>query len=48
MVYGLKKNLKKKSRIISASKPEGSNLIDVVIFHLDEEFNLIENYCEKN
>tara|TARA_B000000532_G_scaffold165251_1_gene133393 strand:- start:35 stop:1123 length:1089 start_codon:yes stop_codon:yes gene_type:complete len=43
----IKENLKKKSRIISASKPEGSNLIDVVIFHLDEEFNLIEKIIAK-
>ena len=38
----IKENLKNKQRIISAAKPKGLNLIDVTIFHLDENSNLIE------
>ena len=38
----IKENLKNKQRIISAAKPNGLNLIDVTIFHLDENSNLIE------
>ena len=38
----IKENFNNKQRIISASKAEGYNLIDVTIFHLDKESNLIE------
>ncbi len=38
----IKENLKTKQRIISADKPEGLNLINVTIFHLDQNSNLIE------
>ena len=38
----IKENFNSKQRIISASKAEGYNLIDVQIFHLDEKSNLIE------
>ena len=43
----IKENLKKKQRIISAAKPEGFNLIDVTIFHLDKKSNLIEKIVSK-
>ena len=32
--------LKTKQRIISADKPEGFNLLNVTIFHLDQNSNL--------
>ena len=38
----IKEKLKSKQRIISASKPEGLKLIDVKIFHIDKNSNLIE------
>jgi len=38
----IKEKLKSKQRIISASKPEGFKLIDVKIFHIDKNSNLIE------
>ena len=38
----IKENLKTKQRIISAAKPDGFNLINVTIFHLDKKSNLIE------
>ena len=38
----IKEKLKLNQRIISASKPDGFNLIDVKIFHIDENSNLIE------
>ena len=38
----IKENFNSKQRIISASKAEGYNLIDVQIFHLNEKSNLIE------
>tara|TARA_X000001036_G_C20685614_1_gene807502 strand:- start:2032 stop:3120 length:1089 start_codon:yes stop_codon:yes gene_type:complete len=38
----IKENLKTKQRIISADKPEGFNLLNVTIFHLDQNSNLIE------
>ena len=44
----IKENLENKQRIISADKPEGVNLINVTIFHLDENSNLLEKiYSEK-
>ena len=38
----IKENLDNGSRIISATKPERENLLDVTITHLDDNFNLIE------
>ncbi len=38
----IKENLNSKQRIISAAKPSGFDLIDVKIFHLDNNSNLIE------
>ena len=38
----IKENLNSKQRIISAAKPSGFDLIDVKIFHLDKNSNLIE------
>ena len=38
----IKENLENKQRIISASKPNGFELIDVTIFHLDKKSNLLE------
>ena len=38
----IKEKLKSEQRIISASKPEGFKLIDVKIFHIDKNSNLIE------
>ena len=44
----IKENLKNKQRIIAASKPNGFNLIDVTIFHLDQNSNLLEKIVSKN
>ena len=38
----IKENTKNGSRIISASRPEDKNLIDVTIFHLDKNYRLEE------
>jgi lipopolysaccharide export system permease protein len=38
----IKENINNGHRIISAKKPEGYNLINVTIFHLDMKFKLIE------
>ena len=38
----IKENLLNKQRIIAAAKPEGFNILDVTIFHLDNKSNLIE------
>ena len=43
----IKENFNTMQRIISASKAEGYNLIDVTIFHLDNESNLIEKIISK-
>ncbi len=43
----IKESLNKGERIISAKKPEGMSLIDVTIFHLDEEYNLYEKIVSK-
>jgi len=44
----IKENLQSKQRIISAEKPDGFNLINVSIFHLDINSSLIEKiYSEK-
>jgi len=44
----IKENLESKQRIISASKPNGFNLEDVTIFHLDENSNLLEKIVSEN
>ena len=38
----IKENIEQKQRIITAKKPDGFELLDVVIFHLNENSNLIE------
>ncbi len=43
----IKENLSERQRIISALKPEGKNLIDVTIFHLNNESVLIEKIISK-
>tara|TARA_B100001121_G_scaffold292977_1_gene295145 strand:+ start:7460 stop:8548 length:1089 start_codon:yes stop_codon:yes gene_type:complete len=43
----IKENFEDKQRIISAGKPEGKNLVDVKIFHLDKDSNLIEKIVSK-
>ncbi len=43
----IKENLKDKQRIISAAKPNGMYLVDVTIFHLDENSNLIEKIASE-
>ena len=43
----IKENLDKGTRIISATKPEKENLIDVTIVHLDKDYNLIEKIISK-
>ena len=44
----IKENAKNNTmRIISATKPEGVNLIDVTIFHFDSDSNLIEKIISK-
>ena len=43
----IKENLPTKQRIISAAKPNGKNLVDLNIFHLDKNSNLIEKIVSK-
>ena len=43
----IKENLKNGFRIISADKPEGDNLINTTIFHLDNNSNLVEKITSK-
>ena len=43
----IKENLKDKQRIISALKPEGTNLVDVSIFHFDNDSNIVEKIISK-
>ena len=43
----IKENLDDKQRIITAKKPEGFNLLDVTIFHIDYKSNLIEKITSK-
>ena len=43
----IRENLENKFRIISATKPDGYNLIDVKIFHLNQEYDLIEKIISK-
>ena len=38
----IKENFEDQQRIITAAKPDGFNLIDVTIFHLDKKSNLLE------
>ena len=38
----IKENLKSKQRIITAARPDGKNLLDVTIFHINENSNLTE------
>ena len=44
----IKENLKDKQRIISALKPEGTNLVDVSIFHFDNDSNIVEKIISKS
>ncbi len=44
----IKENLKDTQRIISANRPDDVNLIDVTIFHLDNESNLMEKIISKS
>ena len=44
----IKENFQNKQRIISAEKPNGYNLIDVSIFHLDSKSNLIEKIVSQS
>ena len=43
----IREKLDDKQRIISAKKPSGNNLIDVSIFHIDEDSNLLEKFISK-
>ena len=43
----IKENLNNKDRIITATKPEGFNLIDVTIFHFDKNYVLNEKIFAK-
>ena len=43
----IKENIGEKTRIISATKPEKQNLIDVTIVHLDKNFNVVEKIMSK-
>lgn len=43
----IKENLESKQRIITATQPNGYNLIDVTIFHLDKNSNLLEKIISK-
>ena len=44
----IRENLESKFRIISAEKPEGYNLIDVKIFHLNKDYDLVEKIISKS
>ncbi len=44
----IKENFQDKQRIISAARPNGYNLIDVSIFHLDSKSNLIEKIVSQS
>jgi len=44
----IKENLELKQRIISATKPEKNNLLNVVIYHLNSDSSLIEKIIAKN
>ena len=43
----IKENIENGSRIISAAKPEGKELLDVTILHLDQNFNLSKKIKSK-
>ena len=44
----IKENTKNGDRIITADRLDGKDLIDVFIFHLDQDYNLIEKiFSEK-
>ena len=43
----IKENLKSGQRIITAAKPEGQNLLDLTIFHIDENSKLEEKIVSK-
>ena len=43
----IKENLKSGQRIITAAKPEGRNLLDLTIFHIDKNSNLEEKIISK-
>ena len=43
----IKENLKAGQRIITAAKPEGKNLLDVTIFHINKNSDLIEKITSK-
>ena len=43
----IKEKVETKQRIISAKKPQGFKLIDLTIFHLDEDSNLLEKIHSK-
>ena len=40
----IKENFNSKQRIISATKPDGLKLLNLTIFHLDKNSNLIEKF----
>ena len=44
----IRENLEDKERIISAEKPEGFNLINVTIFHLNKSYNLEEKITARS
>ena len=44
MVFGLKKILIQSKEVISATKPDGLKLLNLTIFHLDKNSNLIEKF----
>tara|TARA_E500000178_G_scaffold355447_1_gene428132 strand:+ start:72 stop:1160 length:1089 start_codon:yes stop_codon:yes gene_type:complete len=44
----IKENFNNRKRIITANKPDGTNLIDVKIFHFDEKFRLKEKIFSKS
>ena len=43
----IKENLESKQRIISATKPEKNNLLNIVIYHLDNNSSLLEKIVAK-
>ena len=43
----IKENLKSGQRIITAAKPDGKNLVDLTIFHINENSNLEEKIISK-
>lgn len=43
----IKENIEDGNRIITASKPKGFELVDVTIFHLNKNYNLVEKITSK-